>query len=82
MARSLDKPTIALAGVVLAWQAATWAARDAPCKSGFDECSWTNMQSVAKLYLPALLLLVLGWFAFALVRTVVREAKATGNRSV
>jgi hypothetical protein len=82
VAGSLYKPPIALAVVVLAWQAATWAARDARCESGFDECTWTNMQSVAKLYLPALLLLVLGWFAFALVRAVVRQAKATGNRGV
>ncbi|MCA1700465.1 MAG: hypothetical protein LC790_16825 [Actinobacteria bacterium] len=65
-----------LAAVVLACGMTAWAASDDPCQSGFDECSWTQMQWLAYGLMPVLFLVALSWFLVALIHTV----RAIDNR--
>jgi hypothetical protein len=82
MGHTVLKSLVALIVVAIAWLATTSAASDAPCKSGFDECTWTNMQWVAQGVMPVLLIASLCWFAVALMRWLVRTIKAVDNTSV
>jgi hypothetical protein len=70
MRLKLHLSMIGLAVVVLMWGLTAWAASDDSCKSGPDECTWTNMQWIAHGLVPVLFLVALGWFLIALVRAV------------
>jgi hypothetical protein len=81
MGRSVLRPLVALVAFAIAWQLASWTASDAACKSGFDECTWTNMQWVAHGVMPVLLIASLCWFAAALLCWLVRTIKAVDTTS-